>query len=47
MVASAKRRRLGIRLQVAMAAGALSFGLEAAGEEVRRRRELRQVKRRS
>lgn len=31
----AKRSRLGIRLQVAKAAGALIFGLKAAGEEVR------------
>jgi hypothetical protein len=34
-LACAKRRRLGIGLLVAIAAGALSFGLEAADEEVR------------
>ena len=34
-MASAKRRRLGIGLLVAIAAGALSFGLEAAGEQAR------------
>jgi hypothetical protein len=33
-MASAKRRRLGIGLLVAIAAGALRFGLEAAGETV-------------
>jgi hypothetical protein len=34
-MASAKRRRLGIGLLVAIAAGALSFGLEGAGKQAR------------